>query len=244
MYKRQVCAAVSVAAADDLQDNSLQIDNSRLEREEELHFGAQSERIKALFNAADQKKLQEIQHDQNKQLATEGGQLFSAIQGPVKEAKEKQLFQSNSPVSYTHLDVYKRQSLSLTELQASFAQKTAYEITHSVKGDDNYYIIFTSGTTGKPKGCLLYTSFTRLKSLVLVGYLASLLNVFYLLPIFKDFQLLRITDTAGNIISLVPWLSLAITLFDSIFLFVATLGFYKNFILELPKKDDLDKDLL
>ncbi len=43
-------------------------------------------------------------------------------------------------------------SLSLTELQASFAQKTAYEITHSVKGDDNYYIIFTSGTTGKPKG--------------------------------------------------------------------------------------------
>ena len=43
-----VCAAVSVAAADDLQDNSLQIDNSRLEREEELHFGAQSERIKAL----------------------------------------------------------------------------------------------------------------------------------------------------------------------------------------------------
>lgn len=91
-----VCAAVSVAAADDLQDNSLQIDNSRLEREEELHFGAQSERIKALFNAADQKKLQEIQHDQNKQLATEGGQLFSAIQGPVKGAKEKQLFQSNS----------------------------------------------------------------------------------------------------------------------------------------------------
>ena len=54
-----VCAAVSVAAADDLQDNSLQIDNSRLEREEELNFGAQSERIKALFNAADQKKLQE-----------------------------------------------------------------------------------------------------------------------------------------------------------------------------------------
>ena len=86
--------------------------------------------------------------------------------------------------------------------------------------------------------------FTRLKTFVLIGYLASLLNVFYLLPIFKDFQLLRVTDTAGNITSLVPWLSLAITLFDSIFLFFATLGFYKNFILELPKKDDLDKDLL
>ena len=91
-----VCAAVSVAAADDLQDNSLQIDNSRLEREEELNFGAQSERIKALFNAADQKKLQEIQHDQNKQLATEGGQLFSAIQGPVKKTPEEQLFQPKS----------------------------------------------------------------------------------------------------------------------------------------------------
>ena len=86
--------------------------------------------------------------------------------------------------------------------------------------------------------------FTRLKSLVLVGYLASLLNVFYLLPIFKDFQLLRITDTARNIIPLLPWLSLAIIIFDSIFLFADTLGFYKNFILELPKKDDLDKDLL
>lgn len=86
--------------------------------------------------------------------------------------------------------------------------------------------------------------FTRLKSLVLVGYLASLLNVFYLLPIFKDFQLLRITDTARNIIPLLPWLSLAIIIFDSIFLFATTLGFYKNFILELPKKDDLDKDLL
>ena len=88
-----VCAAVSVAAADDLQDNSLQIDNSRLEREEELHFGAQSERIKALFNAADQKKLQEIQHDQNKQLATEAGQLFSAIQGPTDIYHSKELFQ-------------------------------------------------------------------------------------------------------------------------------------------------------
>ena len=26
-------------------------------------------------------------------------------------------------------------------------------LQHPVKGDDNYYIIFTSGTTGKPKGC-------------------------------------------------------------------------------------------
>ena len=96
LFTMGLCAAVSVTAADDLQDNSLQIDNSRLEREEELNFGAQSERIKALFNAADQKRLQEIQHDQNKQLATEGGQLFSAIQRPVKKSSEEQLFQPNA----------------------------------------------------------------------------------------------------------------------------------------------------
>ena len=42
--------------------------------------------------------------------------------------------------------------LTLAELQAVFAQETPYTITHSVKGDDNYYIIFTSGTTGQPKG--------------------------------------------------------------------------------------------
>ena len=81
--------------------------------------------------------------------------------------------------------------------------------------------------------------FTRLKSLVLIGYLASLLNVFYLLPIFKDFHLAGITDTVEYSI-----LSVAIIIFDIIFLFVATLGFYKNFILALLKKEDLDKDLL
>lgn len=42
--------------------------------------------------------------------------------------------------------------ITLDQLQTIFAQKTHYQLTHSVKGDDNYYIIFTSGTTGKPKG--------------------------------------------------------------------------------------------
>ncbi|OLF50513.1 D-alanine--poly(phosphoribitol) ligase subunit 1 [Streptococcus acidominimus] len=42
--------------------------------------------------------------------------------------------------------------LGLSELKDTFAQKTGYDITHAVKGDENYYIIFTSGTTGKPKG--------------------------------------------------------------------------------------------
>ena len=42
--------------------------------------------------------------------------------------------------------------LDLAAVQTAFVAKYPYEITHPVKGDDNYYIIFTSGTTGKPKG--------------------------------------------------------------------------------------------
>ena len=88
--------AVTAVAADELKDNRLQIDNSRIEKEQELNFGAQSEGTKSLFVAENQEKIQEMKQYQNKQLATEAGQLFSAIQGPVKEAKEKQLFQSKS----------------------------------------------------------------------------------------------------------------------------------------------------
>ena len=90
------CAAVSMAAADDLKDNSLQIDDSRLEKKEGLKFGLQSEQIKELFNEATQKKLQDIQQYQEEQLITERGQLFSAIQGSVKKTPEEQLFQPNS----------------------------------------------------------------------------------------------------------------------------------------------------
>ena len=90
------CAAVSMAAADDLKDNSLQIDDSRLEKKEGLKFGLQSEQIKELFNEATQKKLQDMQQYQEEQLITERGQLFSAIQGPVKKNPEEQLFQPNS----------------------------------------------------------------------------------------------------------------------------------------------------
>lgn len=90
------CAAVSMAAADDLKDNSLQIDDSRLEKKEGLKFGLQSEQIKELFNEATQKKLQDIQQYQEEQLITERGQLFSAIQEPVKKTSEEQLFQPNS----------------------------------------------------------------------------------------------------------------------------------------------------
>ena len=42
--------------------------------------------------------------------------------------------------------------ITLDNLESIFAKKTPYQVTHSVKADENYYIIFTSGTTGKPKG--------------------------------------------------------------------------------------------
>lgn len=38
------------------------------------------------------------------------------------------------------------------QLTAILAQELDYELTHAVTGDDTYYIIFTSGTTGQPKG--------------------------------------------------------------------------------------------
>lgn len=81
--------AVTAVAADELKDNRLQIDNSRIEKEQELNFGAQSEGTKSLFVAENQ----EMKQYQNKQLATEAGQLFSAIQGPTDIYHSKELFQ-------------------------------------------------------------------------------------------------------------------------------------------------------
>ena len=41
---------------------------------------------------------------------------------------------------------------SVEQVQTAFREGASYELSHPVQGDDNYYIIFTSGTTGKPKG--------------------------------------------------------------------------------------------
>ena len=40
--------------------------------------------------------------------------------------------------------------MSLEQVREAYAAQNAYDLQHPVKGDDNYYIIFTSGTTGKP----------------------------------------------------------------------------------------------
>ena len=80
--------------------------------------------------------------------------------------------------------------------------------------------------------------FTNLKSLVLIGYVASLLNSYCLYLVLRNFHLERITDTAGHKTPLSPWLSVAIIVFACLFLSVATLGFYKNFILPFFKKNE------
>lgn len=41
---------------------------------------------------------------------------------------------------------------SAEQVHTAFREGASYELIHPVQGDDNYYIIFTSGTTGKPKG--------------------------------------------------------------------------------------------
>ena len=41
---------------------------------------------------------------------------------------------------------------SAEQVQTAFREGASYELSHPVQEDDNYYIIFTSGTTGKPKG--------------------------------------------------------------------------------------------
>ena len=80
--------------------------------------------------------------------------------------------------------------------------------------------------------------FTNLKSLVLIGYVASLLNSYCLYLVLRSFHIERITDTAGQKTPLSPWLSVAIIVFACLFLSVATLGFYKNFILPFFKKNE------
>ncbi len=42
--------------------------------------------------------------------------------------------------------------IDFAEIDKIKANKVSYQLDHCVVGDDNYYIIFTSGTTGKPKG--------------------------------------------------------------------------------------------
>lgn len=50
------------------------------------------------------------------------------------------------------LDTKNLPVITTKELLAITKEEILYEAKHMVTGDDNYYIIFTSGTTGEPKG--------------------------------------------------------------------------------------------
>jgi len=54
--------------------------------------------------------------------------------------------------------------ITADDLATIFTQSVDYHVDHGVSGDDTYYIIFTSGTTGKPKGVQI--SHTNLLSYV------------------------------------------------------------------------------
>ena len=81
---------VAVVSADDFIDNRLQVNNSRLETEQEKTLGGQLDATESLFNEKDQKKLA---RKQEKQLTDSDGQLFSAIKGKKKTGPEADLFQ-------------------------------------------------------------------------------------------------------------------------------------------------------
>lgn len=84
---------VVVASADDFIDNRLQVNNSRLETDEEKMLGGQLDATESLFNEKDQKKLADEKRQQEKQLTDSDGQLFSAIKAKKKTGPEADLFQ-------------------------------------------------------------------------------------------------------------------------------------------------------
>ena len=84
---------VVVVSADDFIDNRLQVNNSRLETEQEKTLGGQLDATESLFNEKDQKKLADEKRKQEKQLTDSDGQLFSAIKGKKKTEPEADLFQ-------------------------------------------------------------------------------------------------------------------------------------------------------
>ena len=95
MYLLFVLSLIPVVAvsADDFIDNRLQVNNSRLETEQEKTLGGQLDATESLFNEKDQKKLADEKRKQEKQLTDSDGQLFSAIKGKKKTGPEADLFQ-------------------------------------------------------------------------------------------------------------------------------------------------------
>lgn len=55
-------------------------------------------------------------------------------------------------VEETDFSVPEIPTVNEEKLKQIFSNQIDYRVDHAVNGDETYYIIFTSGTTGKPKG--------------------------------------------------------------------------------------------
>ncbi len=117
--------------------------------------------------------LDQLHLPREKPILVYGNQKFQTIatfMGIVKSGHAYIPVDSHSPETRLHLiqEIAKpalvinvadpdiqfsnRTTINQKQLASIFKQNNNYQIDHEVKGNENYYIIFTSGTTGTPKG--------------------------------------------------------------------------------------------
>ncbi|MBP2624320.1 type VII secretion protein EssA [Streptococcus oricebi] len=89
-----VALTSSPVLGEGIKDNSLKIDSKRLEQEENVQRGAQSELTRSLFSESDQKILDKIEKNHLEQFASNQGQLFSASQTKADVYSVNKLFLS------------------------------------------------------------------------------------------------------------------------------------------------------
>ena len=86
----------SLVLGEGIRDNSLKIDSKRLEQEENVIQGGQSELTRSLFSESDQKILDKIEKNHLEQFASNQGQLFSSSRTKTDIYSVNKLFSSPS----------------------------------------------------------------------------------------------------------------------------------------------------